>query len=46
MSPVNTWRLIFDRYFGTRFGLLEDRSFEMDYRNWKFHELTDKSRID
>ncbi len=46
MSPVNTWRLIFDRYFGTDFGLLEDRSFDIDYENWTFFELTDKSRID
>ncbi|UCG43819.1 MAG: hypothetical protein JSU73_04165 [candidate division WOR-3 bacterium] len=46
MSPVNTWRVIFDRYFGTGFGLLEDRSFDIDYESWTFFELTDKSRID
>jgi hypothetical protein len=45
MSLVNTWRLIFDHYFGTHFGLLEDRSFDID-KNWEFFELTDKSRID
>ena len=27
ISPVNTFRLIFDEYFGTHYGLLEDRSF-------------------
>ncbi|MFV2045676.1 MAG: hypothetical protein ACC700_20910, partial [Anaerolineales bacterium] len=27
ISPVNTFRLIFDKYFGGNFGLLEDRSF-------------------
>jgi len=27
ISPVNTFRLIFDHYFGTDYGLLEDRSY-------------------
>jgi hypothetical protein len=27
ISPVNTFRLIFDTYFGTQLGMLEDRSF-------------------
>jgi len=27
MTPVNTFRLIFDSYFGTNFGLLENKSF-------------------
>ena len=27
VSPINTFRLIFDTYFGTDFGLLEDRSY-------------------
>ncbi len=30
ISPVNTFRIIFDRYFGTDFGLLVDRSFNLD----------------
>jgi hypothetical protein len=27
ITPVNSFRLIFDHYFGTQFGLLEDKSF-------------------
>ena len=30
ISPVNTFRVILDRYFGTEYGLLEDRSFYTD----------------
>jgi predicted membrane protein len=30
ITPVNTFRLIFDRYFGGSFGLLEDHSFLVD----------------
>jgi len=29
ISPVNTFRIIFDRYFGTNFGFLPDRSFNL-----------------
>jgi hypothetical protein len=31
ITPVNTFRLIFDLYFGTGFGLLEDKSFLSPY---------------
>ena len=31
ISPVNTFRLIFDNYFGGDFGLLSDRSFYSSY---------------
>ena len=30
MSPVNTFRFIFDQYFGTTLGLLENKSFGFD----------------
>lgn len=30
ISPVNTFRVIFDRYFGTEYGLLDDRSYNTD----------------
>jgi hypothetical protein len=33
ISPVNTFRLIFDKYFGTDFGLLED----INYLSTKIH---------
>ena len=29
ISPVNTFRLILDRYFGTRLGLLPDRGYRI-----------------
>ena len=45
ITPVNTFRLIFDRYFGTTFGLLEDRSY---YSRWNapydFIDVTEVSR--
>ena len=31
ITPVNTFRLIFDSYFGTNLGLLEDRSYFSNY---------------
>jgi hypothetical protein len=37
MSPVNTFRLVFDSYFGSDLGMLEDRSF---FTNLKAEELT------
>jgi hypothetical protein len=30
ISPVNSFRLIFDAYFGTQYGLLQDLSYEAD----------------
>lgn len=39
ISPVNSFRLIFDTYFGTELGLLEDRSF---YSAWpRLYDFTD-----
>ena len=32
ISPVNTFRLIFDSYFGGEFGLLEDKSYYSTYQ--------------
>jgi len=34
ITPVNTFRLIFDTYFGTDFGLLEDISYHSTYENY------------
>lgn len=43
ISPVNTFRFIFNTYFGTKYDLLEDRSY---YSGWEepynFQEVTDK----
>lgn len=43
ISPVNTFRLIFNTYFGTNYDLLEDRSY---YSRWdlpyNFKEVTDE----
>jgi hypothetical protein len=34
ITPVNTFRLVFDNYFGTDFGLLEDISYHSTYENY------------
>ncbi len=43
ISPVNTFRVIFNHYFGTRHELLDDRSY---YSTWTqpydFHDVTEK----
>lgn len=42
ISPVNTFRLIFDHYLGTDLGLIEERSFyPEDYFSHDFVEVTD-----
>lgn len=45
MTSVNTFRLIFDRYFGGEYGLEEDRYFAVwseDRKNVDFREVTDR----
>lgn len=46
LSPVNTYRIILDRYFGTRLGMLPDRSyvFERDAELYRFVEVTQEVR--
>jgi hypothetical protein len=42
ITPVNTFRMIFDFYLGTELGLIENRSFYPDeYFNYDFTEVTD-----
>ncbi len=42
ITPVNTFRLIFDHYFGTDLGLIEERSYyPEDYFSYDFLEVTD-----
>lgn len=41
ITPVNTFRLIFDTYFGTSFGLIEERQYyPEDYFSYDFIEVT------
>ena len=41
MTPVNTFRAVFDYYFGTDYGLLEDRSYFSDEKYpYKFVDVT------
>lgn len=44
ISPVNSFRLIFDQYFEQKLPLLEDRHFFSESRSKRFHlfEVTDK----
>ena len=42
ITPVNTFRLILDHYFGTDLGIIEERSFyPEDYFSYDFTEVTD-----
>jgi len=43
ITPVNTFRLVFDKYFGTKLGLLPDRSYLSENRNrpYALFEVTD-----
>ncbi|MBT73844.1 MAG: hypothetical protein CMQ15_17720 [Gammaproteobacteria bacterium] len=45
ISPVNSFRLIFDNYFGTDFGLLEDISYFSWYDPIKFISVPDESSL-
>ena len=44
ISPVNTYRVIFDTYFGTQLGRLDDRSFFANNRTgiYNFRDITDR----
>jgi hypothetical protein len=43
ITPVNTFRLVFDFYFNTNYGLLDDRSYYSTYENpYEFTNVTDK----
>lgn len=46
LSPVNTYRLIFDHYFGTRLGLIPDQHFIYRSNNelYEFEEVTTQLR--
>lgn len=40
ITPVNTFRLVFDQYFGGQFGLLEDKSYFSVYESpYQFKEI-------
>ncbi len=44
ITPVNTFRLIFNQYFGTEYKLLDDKIFMIENKKqpYKFYEITDK----
>ncbi|MEX0983744.1 MAG: hypothetical protein WD096_01700, partial [Actinomycetota bacterium] len=44
MTPVNTFRLIFDRYFGADLPMLPDRAFVIrsNQHPYEFHDVTDR----
>lgn len=46
ITPVNTFRLVFDKYFGTRYGRLPDRIFAFpDYSSiYDFFDVTELAR--
>ncbi len=44
ITPVNSFRLIFDTYFGTNFGLLEDRGYFSSWdKPYDFIDVTDQT---
>jgi hypothetical protein len=44
ISPVNSFRLIFDMYFGSQFGLLEDKTYFSNFaRPFRFEDVTGRS---
>jgi hypothetical protein len=46
ISPVNSFRVIFDTYFGTNLGYLDDRGYFSDiYKPYVFTDITAQSRI-
>ena len=47
ITPVNSFRLVFDLYFGTSLGLLPDASYAyVDYSHpYQFLDMTDKVRV-
>ncbi len=48
ITPVNTFRVLFDHYFGTDYGLVEDSSYiiEDTLHPYAFIEVTDRVRYD
>jgi hypothetical protein len=43
MSNVNTWRVVLNKYFGTKLEMLPDRNFAIDSENpFKFIDVTEK----
>jgi hypothetical protein len=47
ITPVNSFRVIFNRYFGAKFGLLEDKSYFSTWdQPYRFVDVTDRVRGD
>ena len=46
ISPVNTFRIICNHYFGTNYGLLADKSYFSDHRHpYRFINVTDRAAV-
>lgn len=46
ITPVNSFRVIFDTYFGTHLGYLDDHAYFSDiYKPYVFTDVTEQSRI-
>lgn len=45
ISPINSFRVIFDYYFGTQLGLLEDNHFRVTDYNSKAHDFIDITAV-
>ncbi|OGO70505.1 MAG: hypothetical protein A2Z49_03295 [Chloroflexi bacterium RBG_19FT_COMBO_56_12] len=46
ITPVNTFRLVFDQYFGGQFGLLEDKSYYSVYESpYQFKEIPNECEL-
>jgi hypothetical protein len=46
ITPVNTFRLVFDQYFGGQFGLLEDKSYYSVYESpYQFKEIANECEL-
>jgi hypothetical protein len=47
ITPVNTFRVVFNQYFGTEYGLLRDQGyFSTMRRPYKFINVTDRINFD
>ncbi len=44
VSPVNSFRLVFNHYFGTKYPLLEDETFLYDTKLKAWDNITDRAK--
>lgn len=46
ITPVNTFRLLFNTYFGTQFSVLEDRNYMIPHLNYPYQYIDITDRLD